>query len=108
MEQKNKRLSDEAFEVWVDIMHQINIIDTKLNPDELTDIHNNFSADEDDDFYIECRSERMSKAIGIFDDGSIALSIIGTKEYDHLDFHNWYDSSETIDVSVIVEDFLAR
>lgn len=108
MEQQNKRLTDEAFEVWKDLMHQINVLDERLYGDELTDIHNNFSADDDDDFYIECSSERMVKAIGVHDDGSVSISIIGRIGFRELDYHNFYDCDETIDLSIIVEDFLGR
>ena len=108
MEQQNKRLTDEAFEVWKDLMRLIAVLDEKQNSDELTDIHNNFSADDDGDFYIECGSERMHKAIGIFDDGSISISVIGRTGFDDLDYHNFYDADEVIDLSIIVEDFLGR
>jgi hypothetical protein len=107
MQQETKRLTDEAFEVWVELMRLINELDEKENGDELTIIHNNFAVD-DDDFYIECGSERMHKAIGIFDDGSVSISVIGRRGYDDLDYHNFYDGDEIIDLSVIVEDFLKR
>ena len=107
MQQQNKRLTDEAFEVWIDLMRLINELDEKENGDELTDIHNNFAVD-DEDFYIECNSERMVKAIGIFYDGSVSISVIGRKHHDNLDYHNFYDGDEIIDLSVIVEDFLKR
>lgn len=103
----NKRLTDEAFEVWKDLMHLIAVLDERLHGDELTDIHNNFAVD-DDDFYIECSSERMHKAIGIFDDGSISISVIGRKGHDGLDYHNFYNADEVIDLSIIVQDFLGR
>lgn len=103
----NKRLTDEAFEVWKDLMHLINKLDEKNHSDELTEIHNNFSVD-DEDFYIECNSARMVKAIGIFDNGSVAIHIIGRKGYYHLDYYNFYDADEVIDLSIIVEDFLGR
>lgn len=107
MNHENKRLTDRASQIWKEIMLKINKLDTELNPDDLTEIHSKFTVD-DEDFYVECNSERMLKGVCIFDDGSIYLSVIGREGFNSLDWHDFYDSDEVINTTEIVKQFLER
>lgn len=107
MQQQNKRFTDEAFELWKDVMRQINIIDLQLHPDELSYINSGFCID-DDDFYITCKNGNLYRNIAIFDDGSLSFSCISSEPHRLDDFRRWFNPEDIYDLSVIVEEFLKR